>query len=149
MLAKNYFQSFILIFQRLWQDQSGSSPVSGSTRQQPVFRINQAAAHWQDQPGSTVSVERFGVSRMRDFKIDIVTLVPSVWKFVKAHYEPKNLNHCMGAFDSSNEEPGRTDCNEKNPQRFAIYQCWRKSWKTPHYVNFAKKTHFLRCFLIF
>ena len=37
---------------RLWQDQPGSSPLEGSTRQQPVGRINQSADRWQDQPGS-------------------------------------------------------------------------------------------------
>jgi hypothetical protein len=37
----------------LWQDQPGSSLLAGSTRQQPVGRINQAAVCWQDQPGSS------------------------------------------------------------------------------------------------
>ena len=35
-------------------------------------------------------------------------------KIVKPHYNPKNLNHCMGVFDSSNEASGCTDHNAKN-----------------------------------
>ena len=37
---------------RLWQDQPDSSPLAGSTRQQPLGRINKAADCWQDQQGS-------------------------------------------------------------------------------------------------
>ena len=48
------------------------------------------------------------------FLIDVFTPVPGVWKFVKNHYKPKYKNHCTGVFDSSNEAPGRTDCNAKN-----------------------------------
>ena len=29
-------------------------------------------------------------------------------------FSGKNLNHCLGVFDSLNEAPGRTDCNAKN-----------------------------------
>ena len=65
-----------------WQDQLGSSPLAGSSRQQNVGRINQVADRgdgdededeYKDEIPSyavlqTISVERFGVSRMRDFK---------------------------------------------------------------------------------
>ena len=64
-----------------WQDQPGSSPLAGSTRQQTVGRINQIADRgdgygdedeYKDEIPSyavllTASVERFGVSRMRNF----------------------------------------------------------------------------------
>ena len=65
----------------LWQDQPGSSPLAGSTWQQTIGRINQIADRGdgdedededKDEIPShavllTASVERFGVSRMRDF----------------------------------------------------------------------------------
>ena len=64
-----------------WQDQPGNRPLAGSTRQQPVGRINQVADRGdgdedkgkdEDEIPSyavllTASVKRFGVSRMRDF----------------------------------------------------------------------------------
>ena len=60
-----------------WQDQPGSRPLAGSTRQQTVGRINQAADRGDGDEDKdeipnyavllTASVERFGVSRMRDF----------------------------------------------------------------------------------
>ena len=35
-----------------WQDQPGSRPLAGSTRQQTAGRINQAPDRLQDQPGT-------------------------------------------------------------------------------------------------
>ena len=64
---------------RLWQDQPGSSLLAGSTRQQTVGKINEVADRGdgdededKDEIPSyavllTASVERYGVSRMRDF----------------------------------------------------------------------------------
>ena len=67
-----------------WQDQPGSSPLAGSTRQQTVGRVNQVADRGdgdgdqdkdEDEIPSyvvllTASVNRFGVSRMREFLPD-------------------------------------------------------------------------------
>ena len=48
-------------------------------------------------------------------KNDFWPPLPGVWKFPKTHYRPKNENHRMGVFDSSNEAFWCTDYNAKNP----------------------------------
>ena len=68
---------------RIMQDQPGSRPLAGSTRQQTVGRINQAADRGdgdenEDKDEDEIQnyavllialVERVSVSRVRDFKL--------------------------------------------------------------------------------
>ena len=51
---------------------------------------------------------------LKILKIDFWPPLPGVWKFPKTHYKPKNENHHMGVFDSSNEAFWCTDYNAKN-----------------------------------
>ena len=52
---------------------------------------------------------------LKILKIHVWPPLPGVWKFAKTHYKPKNENHRMGVFDSSNEALWCTDYNAKNP----------------------------------
>ena len=82
--------SHAIFFWPLNQDQPGSSPLTGSTRQQTVGRINRVADRrngdededkYEDEDEIlsyavllTASVERFGVSCMRDFFMELLKL---------------------------------------------------------------------------
>ena len=78
---------------RLWQDQTGSRPLAGSTRQQPIGRINQVADHGdgdEDEDKDEIPsyamlvfalVERFGVSRMQDFFVSVLQSPPVCLSF--------------------------------------------------------------------
>ena len=52
---------------------------------------------------------------LKILKINFWPPLPGVWKIAKTHYKPKNENHHMGVFDSSNEAFWCTDYNAKNP----------------------------------
>ena len=57
-------------------------------------------------------------------------LLPGVWKIAKTHYKPKNENHRMGLFDSSNEAFWCTDYNAKNRQSGTTQHGGRKVGNT-------------------
>ena len=52
---------------------------------------------------------------LKILKINFWPPLPGVWKIAKTHYKPKNENHHMRVFDSSNEAFWCTDYNAKNP----------------------------------
>ena len=81
----------------------------------------------------------------KKIKFYVLPPVRGVWKIVKTHYNPKNENHRMGVFDSSNEASGCTDYNAKNLNSL---QCTvaEKIKKNPQKIQFFQKLPFLVVF---
>ena len=86
---------------------------------------------------------------LKILKINFRPPLPGVWKIAKTHYKPKNENHWMGVYDSSNEAFRYTDYNAKNPSTLQSPILENIKQKSPKITIFEKLPFFSSILLDF